>query len=100
MEYQQAEETQPRIRVPSAPNVDERAGECLAEKGYREHGRQAEQGDDGVSEQPGVVGGRATGGLFEKAGVALEEENVEEEVEGEGTEVAKGREEPPVLVVF
>jgi hypothetical protein len=32
----------------------------------------------------------ACGGLFEHAGVALDEEDVEEEVEGEGAEVDEG----------
>jgi len=36
------------------------------------------------------VRGGAAGGLFEEAGVALEEEDVEEEVEGEGAEVEEG----------
>lgn len=31
--------------------------------------------------------GRTTAGFFEEAGVALEEEDVEEEVEGEGAKV-------------
>ena len=33
------------------------------------------------------MGGGATTGFFEEAGVALEEEDMEEEVEGEGAEV-------------
>jgi hypothetical protein len=38
-----------------------------------------------------------SGGLLEHAGVALDEEDVEEEVEGEGAEVDEGGEEAPVL---
>jgi len=36
------------------------------------------------------VRGGAAGGFFEKAGVALEEEDVEEEIEREGAEVEEG----------
>jgi len=36
------------------------------------------------------VRGGAAGGLFEEAGVALEEENMEEEVEGEGAKIEEG----------
>ena len=43
------------------------------------------------------MGWRTAGGFFEEAGVALEEEDVEEEVEGEGSEVEEGGEESPVL---
>ncbi len=39
----------------------------------------------------------AAGGFFEEAGVALEEEDVEEEVEVQGAEVEKRCYYPPVL---
>ena len=44
------------------------------------------------------MGGRAAGGFFEEAGVALEEEDVEEEVEGEGAEVEERGQNAPVLL--
>lgn len=40
-----------------------------------------------VEEQPCEVGGGAPTGFFEEAAVAREEEDVEDEVEGEGAEV-------------
>ena len=36
------------------------------------------------------MGWRAAGGFFEEAGVALEEEDVEKKVEGEGAEIEEG----------
>lgn len=41
--------------------------------------------------------GNGRGGLFEHAGVSLDEEDVEKEVEGERTEVYECREESPEL---
>jgi len=43
------------------------------------------------------VGGGAARGFFEEAGVAGEEEDVEDEVEGEGAEVEEGGYEAPEL---
>lgn len=43
------------------------------------------------------MGWRPAGGLFEEAGVALEEVDVEEEVERQGAKVEKGCEQAPVL---
>jgi hypothetical protein len=43
------------------------------------------------------VCGRASGRLFKKARVALQEEDVVEEVEAEGSEVEEGSYEAPVL---
>ena len=37
------------------------------------------------------MGGGAAGGFLKEAGVALEEEDVEEKVKGEGAEVEEGR---------
>jgi hypothetical protein len=51
-----------------------------------EEGRDEEEGGAGVEEEPGEVGD-AGGGFFEHAGVALDEEDMEEEVEREGPEV-------------
>ncbi len=44
------------------------------------------------------MGGAAAGGFFEQARVALQEEDVEEEVQGEGAEVDECCQEAPVLV--
>lgn len=41
--------------------------------------------------------GRVTGGLFEEAGVALQEEDVKEKVERERAKVDKRSKETPVL---
>lgn len=38
---EQAQEAQPRLRVPPAPYVDQRAREREAEERYAEHGREA-----------------------------------------------------------
>jgi hypothetical protein len=42
--------------------------------------------------------GDGGGGFFQHAGVALHEEDVEDEVEGEGSEVDEGGEEAPELL--
>ena len=44
------------------------------------------------------MGWRAAGGFFEEAGVALEEEDVEEEVKGQGAEVEERGQDAPVLL--
>lgn len=41
--------------------------------------------------------GRMAGGFFEETGVALQEEDMKEEVEREGAKVDEGGEETPVL---
>lgn len=43
------------------------------------------------------MGGRDAGGGFEESGVALEEVDVPEEVEGEGAKESEGCEDAPVL---
>ena len=43
--------------------------------------------------------GRTAGGFFEEARVALEEEDVEKEIEGERAEVEKCGQETPVLQI-
>lgn len=55
-----------------------------------------EESGGGVEEEPAEVRD-AGSGFFEHAGVALNEEDVEEEVERERAEVDEGREEAPVL---
>ena len=78
---QQTQETEPRVRIASAPDVDDGAAEGGAEEGLRDEGREEEQDGAGVQEQPGEVGRGAARGFFEQARVALLEEDVEEEVE-------------------
>ena len=51
--------------------------------------RDGEEDGGGVEHEVGEVSD-AGGGLLEHAGVALDEEDVEEEVEGEGAEVDEG----------
>ena len=41
--------------------------------------------------------GRSARGFFEQAGIALQEEDVEEEIEGERAEVEEGGYEAPIL---
>jgi hypothetical protein len=69
----------------------------VAEEGHRDEGREQQQRGHGVDQQPREVGGRTARGLLEQARVALEEVDVEEEVDGEGAEVEEGCEEAPVL---
>lgn len=80
-EHDQSQEAKPGIRVSSAPDVHERAGQCVTQKGHGEERRDAEEAGGCVGEQPCIVGWGAAGGLLEEAGVALHEEDVEEEVE-------------------
>ena len=86
---QQTQKTQPHIRVPSAPDVHQCRAEGGAEEGLVEERGDEQEGGGGVGEQPAEVGD-ACGGFLEHAGVALDEEDVEEEVEGEGAEVDEG----------
>ena len=51
----------------------------------------------GIEEQPGEVRWGSAGRFLEQARVALQEEDVEEEVEGEGAEVEEGGQEAPDL---
>ena len=90
LERQQSKKTQPHIRVPSAPDVHESTTQRRTEEGLIEERCDEEQGGGGVGEEPREVcdGG---GGLLEHAGVALDEEDVEEEVEGQGAEVDECR---------
>ena len=85
-ECQDSQKAEPCIWVPPAPDVDHCGAERRAEECLVEERRDAEQGCRGVEEEVGEVCG-GEGGFFEHAGVALDEEDVEEEVEGEGTEV-------------
>lgn len=96
-EDEETEEAQSGFGVAARPDVDEAAAEGGAEEGDGEEGGEAEEDDGGVEEEPGEVGWGAAGGFFEKAGVALEEEDVEEEVDREGAEVDEGCQEAPVL---
>jgi hypothetical protein len=92
LEHQQPQEAEHGVRVLPTPDVDERAGQRGAEEGHGEHGRDAEEERGGEGEEPCEVGGGAAGRLFEQAGIALEEEDVVEEVEAERAEVEKGGE--------
>lgn len=79
LKRQQAQKTQPHIGVPSTPDVHECGAQCRAQEGLVEERRDEEEGGAGVGEEPAEVR-HACGGLFEHAGVALDEEDVEEEV--------------------
>lgn len=69
----------------------------MAEEGHGDERGDEEQGGAAVEEEPGEVGGGGAGGFFEEARVAREEEDVEDEVEGEGAEVEEGGYEAPEL---
>lgn len=69
----------------------------MAEEDHGDEGGEREEEDAGVEKEPGEVGRGAAGGFFEKPGVALHEEYVEDEVEGEGAEVEEGGCEAPEL---
>lgn len=71
----------------------------MAEEWHGDEGGEGDEADAGVEEEPGEVGGGAAGGFFEEARVALHEEDVEDEVEGEGAEVEEGCCEAPELWV-
>lgn len=96
-EDKQAEETQAGFGVAPTPDIDQAGREGGAKEGQREEWRKTEKRDHGVEEQPGEVGWRPAGGLLQQARVALEEEDVEEEVEIQRTEVEEGCEQAPVL---
>lgn len=89
LKSQQSQKTQPHIGVPSAPNIHQCRAQCGAEEGLVEKRRDEQEGGAGVGEEPAEVRD-AGGGLLEHAGVALDEEDVEEEVEAEGPEVDEG----------
>lgn len=96
-EHQQPQETQPRLRVASAPDVDQTRREGRAEEREGEEGGEHEEGGHGVDEEPGEVGRGPAGRFFQEPRVALEEEDVEEEVEVQRAEVDERREQAPVL---
>lgn len=89
-EDHEAEEAQARVGIAPAPDVDEGAAEGGAEEGHGEQGRHEEQDAAGVQQQPGEVRRRPARGFFEQARVPLLEEDVEEEVEVEWSEVDEG----------
>jgi len=89
-EDEQAEEAEAGVRVAARPDVDQRRGEGVAEEGHRDERGEEDEAGHGVEEEPGEVRRGAARGLLEEAGVALEEVDVEEEVEGEGAEVEEG----------
>lgn len=89
-EDEQPEEAHKRIRVAARPDVDERRRQRVAEEGHRDEGGEEEQAGHGVDEEPREVGGGPAGGFLEQAGVALEEVDVEQEVDRDGAEVEEG----------
>jgi len=98
-EDQQTQEAEPCLRVPSAPNVHEGAGQCASEEGDAEEGRERQQEGGGIENEPGELRRGATRRFLEKARVTLEEEDMEEEVEGQRAEVEEGCYESPVLLI-
>jgi hypothetical protein len=91
-EDEQSKEGKLGIWVAPRPYVYEDAGECGAEEGYAEEWSEGEEAERGEGEEVGEFGWGAAGGFFEEAGVALCEEDVEDEVEREWTEVYEVRE--------
>lgn len=93
----QVKKAEPCVGVASRPNVDECRGERLAEERHGDERGEDEQEGHGVEQQPRKNGRRPARRLFEEARVALEEIDVEDEVEGDGAEVEERGQEPPVL---
>jgi len=96
LERQQPKEAEPDVRIPSTPDVHQCRAECRAEKCLVEQRRDEKERGRGVGEKPGEVGD-ARGALFQHARVALDEEDVKEEVEAQGAEVYEGTDQAPVL---
>lgn len=61
-----------------------------------EERRETEQSRSSISQHPREMRGRS-GGFFKHARIALDEEDVEDELETEGAEIDKGGQEAPVL---
>lgn len=69
----------------------------MAQERHRHERRQADQTSRRVEKEPREVGWRSSGGFFEEARVSLKEVDVEEEIEGQRTEIEERCEEAPVL---
>ncbi|KAI5287060.1 hypothetical protein KEM52_001772, partial [Ascosphaera acerosa] len=78
---QQAEEVEADVCVAARPDVHEAGGQGAAEEGDRDERAEQQERGGGVEQQPRKNGGRGARGLFEQAGVPLQEEDVEDEVE-------------------
>jgi hypothetical protein len=89
LEIQYAQKTQPHVWIPPTPDIHQSRAKRRAEERRVGDGREAEEGEDGVGHEVGEVGD-AAGGFFKHACITLDEEDVEEEVEGEGPEVDEG----------
>lgn len=96
LEGQKTNEAQYGIGMPTAPDVNQGATQSRAKKSLVKEGCQAEQRCGGICHHPGK-GGWGGGRLFEHTGVALDEEDMEEELKAEGTEIYECRQESPVL---
>lgn len=90
LEGEQAQEAQPRIGIAPRPYVHQRATKRGSQERLTEHRRNGEQSDGGICEEPAEMSDRCRR-LFEHSGVTLDEEDVEEEVEGQRAEVYEGR---------
>ena len=98
LEDKQSQEAEQCVWVLPTPYVDEGATKSRPEESHGEHGSYAEKERGSECEQPREVGGGASGRFFEKARVALEEEDVIEEVETERSEVEESCDQSPVLL--
>lgn len=94
----QAEEAELGIGVASGPDVDEGAAQGAPQESDGQQRGQAQEGGGGIGEQPSKVGARG-GRLLKHAGIALDEEDVEQQTQGQGPEVEKGGGEAPVLAL-
>ena len=97
LEHPEAQKVEQRVRVAPAPDVDQHARQAGAEEREREDGREAEQAERGERQQPGEVRRRPPAALLQQPAVALQEEDVEDEVEVQRAEVDEGGQEAPVL---
>lgn len=80
--HQQPQKAQAGIRIAPRPDIHQCTAQRPTQKRHRYQRTGYQEYSGGIEQQPAEFGWRAAGGLFEEAGVALEEKDVEEEIEG------------------
>lgn len=96
-EHQQAQKAQPRIRIPPRPDIHQTATERRPQKRHPQHGRNQQQNPRGIHQQPGKMRRGPARRFLQQPRIALEEEDVEEEINGQRTKVQKRSQDPPIL---
>jgi len=69
----------------------------MAEEGHRYQWGETDEANGCVEEEPREMSRRAPGGFFKEAGITLEEEDVEDEVQRQRAEIEECGYESPVL---